>query len=623
VRELSGRRSRAAVALCVASVALAASPSSAENGEEVSVSAAGLPSQVTYETFFTAGDSVDDTTLENVVSDLLNNAPAGSQVHVAMYQWTRLTDPFINAHRRGVDIRFIIGKDSRNSAAVTRLRNNIPASRFTFCGLSLVTDACLNVDTSLPHINHNKFFLFSALNDGSANVVVQSSSNLTGPMLNDHNNLVIVRNDKALYDGYLAFWNDMRGQQRVADYGRRWTGESTTLITFNRPDLTGDQEDPLVEALAGLTCSEGGAPDGKGLVRIAHSSFVASRVGVARQLARLKRAGCTVEVLAAAIDAEPAAVFNNAGIPALARRDPGGLHSKIMLADTTDANGVRRQVIWTGSHTMDWASLHGNDETVLRIEDAGVFAAFNADWEGLRSRTIPIPYTPPATDEDGPYADLYASPEPNENGWHHGDMTLQLAAMDGFRNNGGVREIVVTLSGAHEGIEIVPGDRATLTLSNEGVTEVGWYAVDVFGNDQSACPHPPGSPFLPLERPCFPPGSLTVLIDKTAPALVGLPRDCVLWPPNHKLVHVATVSAEDGLSGVRDLSVSATSSEIEDAPGDGDTAPDIVIGSGDVQLRAERSGSGDGRTYTVTASATDAADNLITGTFQCFVPQSH
>jgi PLD-like domain len=693
------RRWSAAIVAGLASLALGVSPASLGADAEASLEP-GPASDVTYETFFTQADnSFDDTTLENVVAELLDAAPTGSHIRVAMYSWTRLPPPlangFINAQRRGVDIQLIIGKDSMNTAAVRRLRNNIPAANFTFCGLGVTTEACLNSDTTLAHINHNKFFLFSALNDGSRNVVVQSSANLTNPMLNNHNNLVIVRNDEALYEGYLAYWNDMKSQQRVADYGKRWSGESATLITFNRPDVPGDEEDPLVEALAALTCSAGGAPDAKGLVRVAHSSFVASRMAAARQLERLKREGCTVEVLAPTIDAEPAALFNNAGIPAIARRDPGGLHSKIVLADTTDASGVRRQIVWTGSHTLDWASLHGNDETLLRIEDARVFDAFNADWEGLRARTNPVPCAVPASDDDGPYADLHAAPPPNTNGWNNSDVTLELAAADGFFNNGcGVKKIVVELSGAHDGIVIQDGDRATVTLSEEGVTNVRWYAVDVFGNDQFDCGNQAG--FLAVERPCFPPGSLTVRIDKsaatihattspapnaagwnnsdvtvrfeasdatsgvsggstqdvsfiregagqtavatftdlagnsatasttvnldkTAPTLAGLPLSCVLWPPNHQLVDVATVTAADGLSGVGDFSVTATSSEAENGLGDGDVSPDIAISGGSVRLRAERSGTGEARTYVIESSATDVAGNITSALTPCTV----
>ncbi len=97
-----------------------------------------------------------------------------------------------------------------------------------------------------------------------------------------------------------------------------------------------------------------------------------------------------------------------------------------------------------------------------------------------------------------------------------------------------------------------------------------------------------------------------------------------LWPPNHRLTPItASVSASDACSAnpaVRLISI--TSNEPDDGTGDGDQPNDIqAINGGPVPvgtdvrsflLRAERAGSGSGRVYTVTYSATDAAGNSTT-----------
>jgi len=121
--------------------------------------------------------------------------------------------------------------------------------------------------------------------------------------------------------------------------------------------------------------------------------------------------------------------------------------------------------------------------------------------------------------------------------------------------------------------------------------------------------------------------------DRTPPVISGMPSNCTLWPANHKMVQVATVSAADapgpdGLppSGLASLSVSATSNEPANGLGDGNTASDIAItslggplGPYVVQLRAERSGTGAGRVYTITATAMDLAGNSATATAVCTV----
>ncbi len=87
----------------------------------------------------------------------------------------------------------------------------------------------------------------------------------------------------------------------------------------------------------------------------------------------------------------------------------------------------------------------------------------------------------------------------------------------------------------------------------------------------------------------------------------------VLWPPNHKM---ASVTLNVSISDNCDPNPSAqiihvNSNEPENGLGDGDTAPDWEI-TGDlaVNLRAERSGKGTGRVYTITVRCEDQAGNF-------------
>src|SRR5262249_25269140 len=112
--------------------------------------------------------------------------------------------------------------------------------------------------------------------------------------------------------------------------------------------------------------------------------------------------------------------------------------------------------------------------------------------------------------------------------------------------------------------------------------------------------------------------------DTTAPLLSVSLSPNSLQPPNHKLIPItATVSARDACSANPAVRlVSIVSDEPDNGLGDGDQPNDIqAIGGGPVPfgtdvrsflLRAERSGAGDGRIYTVTYSATDAAGNTTT-----------
>lgn len=177
------------------------------------------------------------------------------------------------------------------------------------------------------------------------------------------------------------------------------------------------------------------------------------------------------------------------------------------------------------------------------------------------------------------------SPAANANGWNNTNVTVSFACAD-------------ALSGLALG-----SPPAATVLSSEGTNQqVSGTCFDLAGNSASAA-------------------ASGINIDKTPPALSGLPTaGCTLWPPDKQFITVATVSVADALSGVASFNVTGASNEPQD-PND----PDIIIsgtglGPRTVQLRADRLGTGTGRIYTITSTATDAAGNVVNASNTCVVP---
>ncbi len=97
----------------------------------------------------------------------------------------------------------------------------------------------------------------------------------------------------------------------------------------------------------------------------------------------------------------------------------------------------------------------------------------------------------------------------------------------------------------------------------------------------------------------------------------------ILWSPNHKLVDVAVAYAAGDKCNTTTCSLSVSSNEPENGTGDGDMAPDWeIVGPNLVRLRAERAGTGSGRTYTITISCADAAGNVAHRTVTVAVPKA-
>jgi hypothetical protein len=133
-----------------------------------------------------------------------------------------------------------------------------------------------------------------------------------------------------------------------------------------------------------------------------------------------------------------------------------------------------------------------------------------------------------------------------------------------------------------------------LPVTAEGETGVTYYAEDVAGHVEDA-------------------HTSVVRIDKTPPDIDGMPGHCRIWPADHRLVHVADVSASDLGSGIDAWSVTASSNDPRR------DARDIVVRDGSVWLRAALAPHGRPRVYHLDATATDRAGNAVEVTGTCVV----
>lgn len=123
------------------------------------------------------------------------------------------------------------------------------------------------------------------------------------------------------------------------------------------------------------------------------------------------------------------------------------------------------------------------------------------------------------------------------------------------------------------------------------------------------------------------PVSLTIKADDVPPVITVSSAKTALWPVNHRFY---TLKVSDFVTGLSDNcgSVPAvkitqvSSDEAANASGTGNTARDIIISDDgqSVQLRAERSGNGNGRVYTIQVAAADQYGNTGTAAYEVQVP---
>ena len=121
--------------------------------------------------------------------------------------------------------------------------------------------------------------------------------------------------------------------------------------------------------------------------------------------------------------------------------------------------------------------------------------------------------------------------------------------------------------------------------------------------------------------------------DSTPPVITLHRTEIKLWPPNHRYqlftVSDFVLSAGDAFDPGVNLNdvyiLKVTSDEVMKGEGAGNTAKDILMAADckSVQMRSERSSSGDGRVYTITFKVKDASGNSTTATARVVVPISH
>ena len=111
----------------------------------------------------------------------------------------------------------------------------------------------------------------------------------------------------------------------------------------------------------------------------------------------------------------------------------------------------------------------------------------------------------------------------------------------------------------------------------------------------------------------------TPISDERPPGISGMPSGgCSLWPPNKKMIQVATVIAADHQSGVVPGSFQVTGTSNQQSH-----TSQILITPNDsggyvIQLEADRTRN-QNRIYTLTATASDVAGNTSTETATCTV----
>jgi hypothetical protein len=197
------------------------------------------------------------------------------------------------------------------------------------------------------------------------------------------------------------------------------------------------------------------------------------------------------------------------------------------------------------------------------------------------------PNRPPVCDANGPYAVQCTG----------GSTTVSLNGSHSSDPDGDA--LAFTWTGTFAG-GTVSGPTPIVTFPGIGTSTVHLTVSDPF--ESSSC------------------SAAVSILDTTPPILSCAVERTSLWPPEHALVDVGlAATAQDSCTGAVPVTIDVFSNEDDDGSGDGQHSPDAVVAP--LRVRAERSGTGDGRVYLIRASAIDGAGNRAVACCTVVVPR--
>ncbi len=266
-----------------------------------------------------------------------------------------------------------------------------------------------------------------------------------------------------------------------------------------------------------------------------------------------------------------------------------------MLTVTVDG-----QLVYEADESLAPAGNNqANDIWVGNLAAGQHAVVFRFDPEGNISSTVQISdvefgfnTVKQITDSVAPTTIAIISGAPGKSGWYTSNVSIALNAAD---NPGGVG-VESTDYSLDDGPWQAYASTTPISIASEGVHTLQFYSTDYFGNQEAT-------------------STVEIKIDKTPPQLELRANPSILWPPNGKMVSVAIGGfATDTVSGINSVFF-----KIADEYGK--VMPAISDFGSIIQLEASRNGNdSDGRTYTVSAIATDNAGNQATTSVTVLVP---
>jgi len=314
----------------------------------------------------------DKAKIQTQILGAINHAHKGSTIHIATWSFFSgpATNALINAHKRGVSVRFVMARGkSKHNPSFRRLKaalskGNAKRPKELRSAVRTCRATCRGTHGTM----HSKIYLFSWTGK-SRNVVMWGSANLTSAAVRIQWNDMFTSTRTALYDYvqqiYGQLWADKPhvGKYEIHQFGNIGFA---TLPAWKR-----DNTDWVTDQLRQVKCTGAtNVPGGHTTIQIAQA-ITYGPIGdrIARHLRTLKSQGCSVSFIYTRLGKSTSRILGNIPKKHYVQDTNGDgffdryLHMKVMAIKGYIGTNRGATLVMNGSENWGPTSL-GNDETV-------------------------------------------------------------------------------------------------------------------------------------------------------------------------------------------------------------------------------------------------------------------
>lgn len=362
-----------------------------------------------------AGSKTSERRIQAVLDNAISAVPgcaagkAGCQtITMAMYLFSQKStaDRLIAAHKRGVNVHFLIDNGAWDAKQIKRLRKAFGTSK---ANRSYVVKcnrgACMS---DYPYATiHVKYYLFSQSGTAKNVSIISSANPHRVNIYNSFNNTHVIPNNEAIYKHLMTYFADMTKNRQNHSYGNQignlTSGKYTLYIYPQRPARV-----QYLDVLNTVKCSTTLGSNRRTVVRMSMWGFTNPRMDVAKKLWSLQNAGCKVDV-----------TLNRgrASRTIMRQLTKTTKYGKMVVEDAwKDKNrndyaeqythhkaliingyvqGKNQRVVWTGSQNLTSNGSLYNDDLVLRIADSGTYFAYSKNFSYIQTKSKRLRSTPP------------------------------------------------------------------------------------------------------------------------------------------------------------------------------------------------------------------------------------